>query len=305
MALPDHDVIQLLIDKVRFYKFAGENDLAIPKTYFLENRTDALEASRQISYPCALKPPYRGRDWNVHINEKALPAANASEFLALYDRCAPYSDALIAQRWISGPDQNLYSCNCYFSRDSVPLATFVAKKLRQWPPETGYSCLGEEVRADPVLEETVRLFSSVGYQGLGYLEMKLDDEDGKFYIIEPNVGRPTGRSAIAEAGGVEILHTMYCDIYGLPLPEQREQKYEGVKWIHLLRDLQSAWHYYRRGQLTFRQWRQSIKGRKAYAVFDWRDPAPFLREISQGFRQVLSVRWVRAPAVRSKAEKAT
>ena len=155
----------------------------------------------------------------------------------------------------------------------------MARKLRQWPPEAGSSCLGEEVRNDVVLETTLDLFQRLGYRGLGYLEMKRDVRTGKHYIIEANVGRPTGRSAIAEAGGVPLLYTAYCDSMGLPLPENREQQYSGAKWIDLRHDFQSAWTYWRRGQLTLGDWVASVRGRKGYAVFSLRDPLPFLADL--------------------------
>ena len=159
---------------------------------------------------------------------------------------------LMVQEWIEGSDANLYSCNCYFNADAVPVVTFIARKLRQWPPETGTSCLGEECRNDVVLEASIRLFRSVGYRGLGYVEMKRDERTGKHYIIEPNIGRPTGRSAIAEAGGVELLYATYCDTLGWPMPANTQQQYGNMKWIYLRRDLQSAFCYWRRGDLTLR-----------------------------------------------------
>ena len=73
---------------------------------------------------------------------------------------------------------------------------------------------------------------------------------GRLVIIEPNVGRPTGRSAIAEAGGVELVLTAYCDVAGLPLPGAREQRYVGAKWIDLRRDLQAALVARRQGTLS-------------------------------------------------------
>jgi predicted ATP-grasp superfamily ATP-dependent carboligase len=169
----------------------------------------------------------------------------------------------------------LYSCNCYFDDNHQPQATFIARKLRQWPPETGTSCLGEEVRNDEVLEESLKLFKSVNYHGLGYVEMKKDQRTKEHFIIEPNIGRPTGRSAISEAGGVELLYTAYCDMIGAPLPENRSQQYRNVKWISLRRDIQSAFFYWRRGDLSLTDWMQSWRGKKAYAIFSWNDPAPF------------------------------
>jgi predicted ATP-grasp superfamily ATP-dependent carboligase len=200
--------------------------------------------------------------WENNTKIKAYKVGNSEELLALYDRCSGWAEVLMAQEWIEGDDSNLYSCNCYFNSRSEPVVTFVARKLRQWPPETGTSCLGEECRNDTVLQETIRLFESVRYRGLGYLEMKRDQQTGQHFIIEPNIGRPTGRSAIAEAGGVELLYAKYCDIVGLPLPQNLVQKYEGVKWIYVRRDLQSAYYYWRHGKLSLKEWWRSLRGRK-------------------------------------------
>lgn len=275
MSLPDEATVEMLMDKISFITFAQEHGLAIPGTFFLKNRRDAEEAAAQLTYPCILKPPMKTPTWEQNTKEKVFKVESASELLQLYDRCSGWADLLMVQEWVEGTDADLYSCNCYFDANSEPQVTFIARKLRQWPPETGTSCLGEEVRNDEVLEESVRLFRSVGYQGLGYVEMKRDSRTGKHYIIEPNIGRPTGRSAIAEAGGVELVYTMYCDVLQRPLPPNRTQQYKGVKWIHLRRDFQSALYYYRRGDLSLGDWWRSWRGKKGYAILDWKDLAPF------------------------------
>lgn len=111
--------------------------------------------------------------------------------------------------------------------------------------------------------------------------MNQNERSGKHYIVEPNIGRSTGRSAIAEVGGVELLYTMYCGAIGWPLPANREQKYEGVKLVHLLRDLQSTLYYWWHGELTLKEWWQSLRGRKAYVVFSWRNSVPFLSALQK------------------------
>jgi len=278
----------MLMDKVRFYSYAQDHGFAIPQTFILGNRSDAIEAADQLEFPGLLKPSIRLPAWDRHTKFKAFKVADATEFLALYDRCKDWAGKLILQQWIEGGDDSLYSCNCYFDAQSEPLVTFVAKKIRQWPPRVGYSSLGEECRDDLVLQETIRLFSSVKYHGLGYVEFKRDTNTGKRYIIEPNVGRPTGRSAIAEAGGVELLYTMYCDLIGLPLPVERVQTYQGAKWIDLRHDFQSAFHYWRKGELSIANWWRSWRGKKAFAYFSMKDPVPFLYDIYRSARQVMS-----------------
>jgi D-aspartate ligase len=293
--LPDHATVETLTDKVRFIQHAQENGLPIPHTVVLRNRTDAEYAAKELKYPCVLKPPVKSATWQRFTSLKVIQVENAHELLATYDRVSGWADVLLAQQWVEGGEDALYSCNAYFDATGQPLATFVARKVRQWPPHTGTSTLGEECRNDEVLIETLKLFQGVGFHGLAYLEMKRDARSGRHYIIEPNVGRPTGRSAIAERGGVELLYTAFCDAVDIPLLQEREQRYVGVKWIDLRRDLQSAAYFMRRGELTPRQWLASVRGRKAHAVLSWTDPRPFLFEMAYAGGQAVDAakRWGR------------
>lgn len=287
VVLPPHDVVETLTDKTRFYRFAAERGLPIPSTMLLESGHDAAEAARSLSFPAIVKPAMRGAAWQAVGLRKVYRVEEPRELLAVYDRAAPRADGLIVQQWIPGEERELYSCNCYMGRDGRPLASFIARKIRQWPPEAGTSSLGEEVRNDVVLQETTRLFGLVPYFGLGYVEMKRDARTGEHIIIEPNIGRPTGRSAIAELGGVELLATMYADVLGLPLPEQRQQRFRGTKWVYLRHDVQSALSSWRRGHLTLAGWARSWRGVRTDAVFDLRDPLPFWLDLWQAARKVV------------------
>jgi hypothetical protein len=117
--------------------------------------------------------------------------------------------------------------------------------------------------------------------------MKQDAHTGRHLVIEPNIGRPTGRSAIAEAGGVELLWTAYCDMVGLPLPlpEARRQRYGTAKWIDDRRDLQSALYFLRRRELSPADWWRSVRGPKTHAVLSRTDPLPFVLDVVQAGRR--------------------
>ena len=169
--------------------------------------------------------------------------------------------------------------NTYHDQTSTQRVSFVARKLRQWPLDTGTSCLGEEVRNPEAEVIAGDLFGSVRYRGLGYVEAKADERTGRLMIIEPNIGRPTGRSAIAEMGGVELLMSAYRDALGEPLPTALEQRFGSVKWIYWRHDLQAALVRARRGELSAREWFQSVRGPKIEAVFARRDPLPFVADV--------------------------
>jgi predicted ATP-grasp superfamily ATP-dependent carboligase len=287
--MPEHDTVDLLMNKTRFYKYALESNFPIPRTYMLNQNSDIDQIVQDITFPSTLKPPISANpEWESKSKLKAYKISKPEQLHELFHQYGGLEENLILQEWVVGPETNLYSCNCYFDSTSTPQVTFVARKLRQWPPITGNSSLGEEYRDDTVLDITLRLFSAVNYNGLGYVEIKQDARNGKYFIMEPNVCRPTGRSAISEAGGVELVYTMYCDALGWALPPNRTQSYDSAKWIYLRRDLQSAIFHWRNGNLSFSNWIKSLRGKKRYALFSWSDPGPFIGDFSRSIRLFLS-----------------
>jgi D-aspartate ligase len=314
VVLPEPDMVEMLTDKIRFYQYAKSQGLPVPATFLVCERADAERAARELPFPCLLKPTLKTPRWEQHTKAKAYKIASAEELLRTYDQCASWADFLMVQHWIQGDDAALYSCNCYFNASSEALVTFVSRKLRQWPPEAGTSCLGQECKNDIVLNQTVKLFRNVRHRGLGYLEMKCDAESGEYFIIEPNIGRPTGRSALAEASGVELLFTQYCDALGWPLPDRREQRYRGKKWTYFRRDIQAAGFYWRRGDLTLRNWARSWRGLSCDALFSWTDPLPFLLDWKEALSRLVfnkskrvkrTVSRLRSPAVVHTSQKCT
>lgn len=281
VVLPETALLTSLMDKVQFLAVAERCGIRVPATRVLRSRADAERAACELPFPCIFKPDLKTPLWIANSAKKVHRAATGDELLRLYDTYGRFAREFIVQQWIDGGDDTLFSCYVYYDRLSRPVCSFVARKVRQWPPHTGTSSLGEEVRNDVVREMALRLFGSVAYRGLGYIEVKRDPRTGEHFAIEANPGRPTGRSAIVEAGGVELLHTMYCETLGLPLPAALEQRYVGAKWIYFRQDIRSAFYYWRRGELSLREFAASWRGRKVDAVFAWGDPVPFVADFTR------------------------
>jgi len=286
VALPDHAVVRTLARKDTFHAHALSIGLQVPQTYPLADRVDAIRAARRLPYPVLLKPATKTPAWKRRAGVKVCVVRDPAGLLDAYDRLRDTVDTLVAQEYVSGGDDQLYTCNCYIDAEQRPLATFVTRKRRQWPPGVGTASFGEEVRDDEVLRQTLRLFGSVPYRGFGYLELKYDATRRRHVVIEANIGRPTGRSATAEAGEVELVRTAYCEAAGLPLPAARRQRYTGAAWVDLRRDLLASVHAWRKGELRPAEWLRSMRRRpKAHAVASMRDPVPFLLEVTQSSRR--------------------
>ena len=168
--------------------------LPIPATRILRSDADAEAAAQALPYPAVLKPALKTREWTAATRAKAIRVDDGPGLVAAWRTWSGPAGVMIAQTWIEGGESSLVSANAYLDREGRTRVMFTARKLRQWPPETGTSCLGEEVRDEHVADVATRLFEGAGYRGLAYLEMKRDDRSGEALIVEPNLGRPTGRS---------------------------------------------------------------------------------------------------------------
>ena len=104
------------MDKVSFARHAEETGLPIPRTKVLASRSDAEAAAACLVYPCVVKPPVKAATWDDHTTAKGFAVKDAGELMAVYDRVAGWSPLLLAQEWVTGGEDGLFSCNAYFDR---------------------------------------------------------------------------------------------------------------------------------------------------------------------------------------------
>lgn len=285
--VPDADVVDRLMDKVEFYEFTVAHGIPAPKTMVVTEEDSVVATAREIGFPAVVKPNRKPPQWDLWMGGKVSVVHDATELREVVRRGLERAESLVVQEWVGGGESNLISFNGYFDRHSQALAAFTARKLRQWPPGAGTSASGEEIRDDEVTTLATEVFQKAGFQGLAYLEVKRRYPDGSPMVLEANVGRPTGRSAICEAGGVELIFSAYREALGLPPLASNEQTHRGVKWVYLRHDLQAALVAIKQRRLTAGEWLRSLRGPKVYAVWCLRDPVPFFVDIYHSLLKVL------------------
>lgn len=279
--LPPHDVLELLSDKARFYRYATEHNLPLPETRIVATLKELELASREMSFPTVLKPPRKSPEWmEVSNNLKVLKVETAEELLQI-GKVLLETSHLILQDWVRGPETNSRELCVCFDKQSRPLASLFLKKIRQWPPAVGVSSLAVEVPPDETVSTGLDMLQNLGYAGAGQLEFKKDEESGKLYIIEMNAGRVALNFPLCEACGMEMTYTCYCAAAGLPLPEARTITRPGSKWICWKTDLASVYALRRRGDLTVRDWLRSVRGHKWSADIQLDDLFPLSLDLIQ------------------------
>lgn len=305
IALPEYDVLHRLADKGRFRATVGEAGLRVPRTAVVKGWPDLDRVIAELRFPVVMKPTVKSAVWQAGTAVKVVLASTPAELINAYRDTHAWTAQLVVQEYVGGETGELFTINAYYDARSRPLASCVTRKVRQWPPRIGIASYAVECRNDDLVSQADRLFQHVGFVGLGYLEAKRDPDSGELLLIEANVGRPTGRSATAEAAGVELLMTMYADLAGLPLPPPscRQQRFVGAGWVDVRRDALAVRREVRRGRLTWRralaQWRRP---RIAHAVWSARDPLPFALDVGRSIGVLLRRRWPGRPARRVPGE---
>src|SRR5689334_13495845 len=186
--LPPDPVVQDLLDKHRFQDIAERSGFPVPRAVgLIKGREPA--GLEHLSYPCVVKPATKDPEYGRWF-AKAYKVSTPEEALQLWEKMGSVTDRLIVQEWIEGDDSDVYFCLQYRTGNG-PAASFVGRKLCQWPPQVGgtASCMPAPEFADQLTDLTNQFFAAVGFVGMGSIEYKRDRRNGRFYMVEPTVGR--------------------------------------------------------------------------------------------------------------------
>jgi predicted ATP-grasp superfamily ATP-dependent carboligase len=110
------------------------------------------------------------------------------------------------------------------------------------------------------------------------MEFKRDPRDGKFYLIEPTIGRADWNNAFSEGNGIPIPYLNYLDALNLPLPKIRHKRINR-RWIRWSADNEAVRIMRKRKELKLLDWISSIRPPFTSAIFAFDDPLPSIAGI--------------------------
>jgi predicted ATP-grasp superfamily ATP-dependent carboligase len=210
---------------------------------------------------------------NVFTQSKAWRVNNREELLARYDQACSVvdPDIVMLQDFIPG------SGDCQLSYAAVwgeegPIASMMAKRLRQYPIDFGYTSTCVETVADaPIRSIAERLLHSIRFTGLVEIEFKYDRRQGCYKLLDVN-GRAWNWCGLGQDAGIDFTYLAWLQSQNQPLPHVVSQA--GRRWRHLSRDAAAAILEMRAGRLSPLSYVRSFRGPSDFAVFAADDPLP-------------------------------
>ena len=279
---PRKEVIEILINKRRFYRSLMKEKISHPITHFPENSEDARKIGRQISYPVFIKPSF-SHSFSQRFREKGFLANSESELHRHLAFLKKVRVDVMIQEIVPGSPTNHVFLDGYFNSSLNPKALFARRRLRMWPLAFGNSSLCVSI---PILEiahlkeRLFRYLKSINYHGIFSAEFKKDQRDGLFKLLEINSRTSAWFNTLSARCGLNLMFIAYLDAIG------KETKYSedyeaGVKWIFLKDDLRSSMRMLIEGTLSIQEWMSSYVGKKDFLSYAKDDVRPFLMSLSR------------------------
>ena len=178
-----------------------------PETARIDGQEDIESAVRRVGLPCVVKPVMPLSSF------KAVVVQTTEQVRQLASRYA-HDLPFLAQQLIPGDEDRLYSCTTYLDRGRE-LAIMTSRKLYAWPPGTGQGVVFATEENGETTELTRQLLAGLDLSGPVAVEYKRD-ADGRYWMIEPNVGRTEYCVDLAIQSGVDMPWIEYCQVTGTP-----------------------------------------------------------------------------------------
>ena len=270
--MADFEVTQKLLDKKIFYKTLQNLKIEHPKTYFPKDVSEVEKMGQKISYPCILKPSYSAH-FVLDFKSKLFRVKSSKQLIQSYKKAKSKNHDVVIQEIIPGQTKNMHGFNAYYDRSFAPYGVFMYRRIREWPHDFGNGCFIESIKI-PELEGIISLLvKKIKYYGIVDAEFKKDLRDNKFKLIEINP-RCWMQNSLPTRTGVNIPYMTYLDATGNKIENTISAQIH-MKWIFMPEDIYSSLKSMKKNKLTIKEWLNSLKGEKEYAVFSWDDPTPF------------------------------
>jgi predicted ATP-grasp superfamily ATP-dependent carboligase len=269
IVLPENATLELCLNKMAFSEWCTASGLPCPAAWI----PGRGPRPASLGFPVLLRPVLTLHNSRQLDLPKAVEARNESDLTHWLERFAAKRVVPLVSESLLGRALEQYSVP--FARRDGETLLFTARKVR---PSAELCQAGTcvEMCVDERIEHLGRTAAErLDYFGIGEVEILRDKQTGKDYLIEINA-RPWLQYALAPASNHDFLGL----VLGRPAAAKKNTVRIGKTWVDLHQDLFVAFSrsigMVRHGRVGLLEYLRSLAHSNVFALFDWRDPRPFL-----------------------------
>jgi D-aspartate ligase len=272
----DPKVRRVLLDKFSTYNLAREAGIPTVDYWQVRSREELDSTMPQLHFPIILKPLYSPN--SGLLKSKATLIPDGSVLVRQVGDAARLGVGVVLMDYIPGGDDRLCSYHSYLDEHTNPLVHLTKRQPRRFPRHSGAQTYAVITWVPEAAELGLKFLRHLKLKGLGNIEFKWDERDGKLKIIEVNA-RFTGSDCLITKSGINLALIAYNRITGRPQPPVLNYKQPLVLW-RPLEDVLAVWELRKRGELSASEWLRQLLRTDKFPFFEWRDPMPALFMLS-------------------------
>ena len=262
--------LQFARRKDKTLQMAEKLGIPIPRTWYVDDVSKISNLKDSLSYPVVIKPQMSSG--SVGISYPENPGDLMEQYLSVHRRFPyPLIQELIPHE---GPG---YGASFLLDEKGEVRASFVHRRLREYPVAGGASTLRESVRRDDIRDMAQALLNALDWFGVAMVEFKVDPRDGTPKLMEINP-RFWGSLSLAVEAGVNFPYLLYRMSRGENFkPVEHYQVGKRCRWL-VPGDILHFIYNPRRMKLWpefFHFWDENT----AYDIVSRKDPLPVLGRI--------------------------
>jgi predicted ATP-grasp superfamily ATP-dependent carboligase len=277
---PQGWALEACLNKAEFLRWCAANDVPAPQVYDPDDRAQ-LDAAE---FPLMIRP-----EWTRHSQPTGLPKAvevrDATQLRHWLDRYAAVNARPNVCASLLRPGLRQFSVGA--ARDAQGrIETFLAEKVRPHAEQCAggtFVTPAEHPAAEALAAETLR---KLEYFGIAEVEVLYDESTAQGRVIEVNA-RPWLQFGLPYACGCNLLnHTL-----GEAAGDRRSRSLRHA-WLYFSSDLYACFSrdtgLVRNHRITKLQYLRSLLAADVYAVWDWRDPNPWIPSVLETARSAFT-----------------
>jgi D-aspartate ligase len=282
--LPPAELVEDLVDKLRFADLAQRLSLPVPPTLTLRREAGGVEARGWNHFPCVLKPAMRTRWFGSTLQQratastqKAVRVENRSELELLLPLIEAHETDFVLQAAVEGGEERILSYHAYVRPGGELVAEFTGKMIRTAPRRYGLSTY-VEITDDREMKRLGRmLIERLEFSGVLKMDWKQDERDGRLYLLEINP-RFSLWHHLATVAGLCLPELVYRDCLE-PGSAKAEPLQTGARWLSLHADRRALREHCASGELSVARWLWQLVTADVNEDFALSDPMPGLVDL--------------------------
>jgi D-aspartate ligase len=239
-----------LAGKHSLHRLCAELGFPSPRSCLPASLPQAAEAAAGYGYPVVGK---LARPWRSQSEQRSTQIIRDQAGLEdAWQASQAGTAGLMLQEYIpAAPGQDWFFHGYAAAAGSCwPACTGV--KDRSYPAHAGLTSYGRCVPNAALNDAVTSLLSKLDYRGIADLDLRLDERDGQYKLLDFNPRLGAQFRLFTGPGGLDIVRAAYLDLTGQPVTGAEPES--GRTFMVESYDLLSAISYWRRGEISLRSW---------------------------------------------------